>query len=361
MPRLAITTCATKSYCYAMKTLGRRVAACLAYAQWTEPGVAIIAGDSTKEVKDAVKAWKSALPKDWIVEHLYEDTARENLGDPNYKEPAQILIARLRSMAFTAARVHQPEICWSLDSDTLPPANALQCMLDSLHFDHGYYSVATCPYPNEAFLGGFGTQFNPIAEDFLESERTVPDELAAELKVVRDERAAMEKEAQTSKEAGPTDEQKAKWKALEEKLHGLQERVKKECPPTGNVWEVIAKHGWRRRGWLDQAYPAIGLGAMVPSDWCGFGCTLMNRDALALADFDGYQGQGTEDLYVVWHRWYPAKLRINVITHCPCDHVIWARKKGGAESEYTLIRSFHEEHGECRGHLRTRKTPWREF
>ena len=24
--------------------------------------------------------------------------------------------------------------------------------------------------------------------------------------------------------------------------------------------EVIAKHGWRRRGWLENAYPAIGLG-----------------------------------------------------------------------------------------------------
>ncbi len=124
---------------------------------------------------------------------------------------------------------------------------------------------------------------------------------------------------------------------------------------------MTAKHGWRRRGWLDHAYPGIGVGAMVPSDWCGFGCTLMGAKALALADFDGYEGQGTEDLFIIWNRWWPAGKRINVITHCPCDHVIWSKKKGGDVKEYTLVSSYHEMHGDCVGHLRTRKTPWQEL
>jgi hypothetical protein len=128
----------------------------------------------------------------------------------------------------------------------------------------------------------------------------------------------------------------------------------------GNVWECNSKFGWRRRGWLENAYPAIGVGAVVPSDWCGFGCTLMNHAALQLANFDGYDGQGTEDLYVVWRRWHPAGLRINVIPHCPCDHVIWQKKKGGAEDEYNIILSSHETQGECVGHLRTRKVPWKQ-
>ena len=75
----------------------------------------------------------------------------------------------------------------------------------------------------------------------------------------------------------------------------------------------------------------------------------------------GYDGGGTEDLFVVWRKWYPAKLRINTITHCPCDHVIWEKKKGGDEKTFTLIRSFHETEGECVGHLRTAKMPWKEF
>ena len=207
------------------------------------------------------------------------------------------------------------------------------------------FRSATCPYPNTAFLGGFGTPMNPICEDFLPHERKVPDDLMAEWK-------ANEAEGKRLFEAKQeiTDEVRKRWEATNKKI--------KECPPDGNIWEVIAKHGWRRRGWLDNAYPAIGKGAMVPSDWCGFGCTLMNKEALSLANFDGYDGKGTEDLYICWHRWHPAGLRLNVIPHCPCDHVIWAKKKGGDEKVYTLHQSYHEQLGEYRGHLRVRQVPW---
>jgi hypothetical protein len=344
---MVITVAATENYCYAMKTLARRVAANLAAADVTEPGVAIIAGDNSKPVKEAVAHWKETLPDGWKVEHL--NVCAENKTDVNYKSGAQILIAKLRGAAFSEARRYRPEFCWSLDSDTLPPANALRCMIDMLRFDDGYYSVSTCPYPNEGFLGGRGTPFNHISEDWLETERILPESLKEEIAALKREAA----ETEPGKQTQPT----ADW--LERKRK-VDEEVKK-CPPDGNVFQVNGKYGWRRRGWLDQAYPAIGRGAVVPSDWCGFGCTLMNSEALALANFEGYAGQGTEDLFVVWRRWWPAGLLINVIPHCPCDHVIWQKKKGGAETEYTLISSMHETQGEFVGHLRTVKQSWVEL
>lgn len=345
--KLAITVAATGSYCYAMKTLAVRVAANISAAKWAHPGVAIISGDNSKEIKAAIVHWRDILPENWKVVHV--DAGRENPAAANYKVEAQLLIAKLRSAAFAAARREGADLCWSLDSDTLPPANGLRCMLDMLRFDDGYYSISTCPYPNELFLGGRGSQFNQIAPDFIDVERAVPDDLKAEFEVLKKEAA----ETDPTKHTEPPAEWLERKKKADERL--------RECPPIGNIWEVQGKHGWRPRGWLDNAYPAIGRGAVVPSDWCGFGCTLMNREALAVANFEGYDGQGTEDLFIVWNRWWPAKLRINVITHCPCDHVIWAKKKGGSPEEYTLIRSYHEEHGDAVGHLRTRKQPWKEF
>lgn len=340
--KLAITVCATSSYCYAMKALARRVVANLEAARWSEPGLVVIAGDGSKAVERAAKYWTSLLPT-WEVRDL--NAGSENPSDTNYKTNAQMLIAKLRTAAFTATRTWGADLCWSLDSDTLPPANALRCMVDMLKFDNGYYQISTCPYPNEAFLGGRGTPSNHIAEDFLDTERIIPDDLKAEID-------ALKKEASESREPAPSQQWLDRKKVVDEKL--------RQCPPSGTIWEVIAKHGWRRRGWLDHAYPAIGKGAVVPSDWCGFGCTLMSKEALALADFDGYLGQGTEDLFVVWAKWYGAGLRINVIPHCPCDHVIWQKKKGGDEKVYTLIRSFHEVQGECVGHLRIQRSEWTE-
>lgn len=339
---LAITICATKSYTYAMPAQARRVAANVVAAK-IAPGHVVLVGDGSKELAAIGKIYEAVMPEGWKIDLLANRELAE--GGENYKERAQLLIAAMRSEAFTFCRKIGATRTWSLDSDTLPPTNALRCMLNTLEFDDGYYSIATCPYPNTAWLGGFGSPTNPIAEDFLDSERVIPDEL-------KSEQQANEAEAKALNEAKtpPTPEQRAKWDATRKKI--------RDCPPTGNIWEVIAKHGWRRRGWLDNAYPGIGRGAVLPSDWCGFGCTLMNEAALALADFQGYDGQGTEDLFVCWHRWHPAGLRLNVITHCPCDHVIWEKKKGGDAARYTHHVAYHEQEGECRGHLRVRKTTW---
>lgn len=346
MISLVITVTATKSYCYAMRELCQRVKANLnlVFNPFTFSEVkVVIAGDDSRECKEAVKYWGDQLRP---IEVTHIAAAVEDNTAPNYKPVVQMINAKLRTAAFTAARSGSPKYCWSLDSDTLPPGNALRCMLTMLEFDAGYYSVSTCPYPNEAFLGGRGTPQNQIAEDFLESERVLPEELQKEIAALK-----LEAGAEPDKVTKPTEEWIARRKKVDEAV--------RKCPPQGNVWEMNAKHGWRRRGWLEHAYPAIGKGSVVPSDWCGFGCTLMNAEALNVATFDGYDGQGTEDLFIVWNRWYPASLRINVIPHCPCDHVIWDKKKGGAEDKYTIIMSSHEMQGECVGHLRTRRKEWK--
>jgi hypothetical protein len=131
------------------------------------------------------------------------------------------------------------------------------------------------------------------------------------------------------------------------------ERVK-SSPPDGNIWEVTAKHGWRRRGWMDFAYPGIGYGAVVPSDWCGLGCTLLSKGALAHADFCGYDGRGTQDLFLCWSRWHPAGLRIACVPHVACDHI----KRQAGKPEILHHRAYHEQEGECRGHLRVRTQPF---
>lgn len=339
---VAITVCATKSYTYAMAAQARRVLANIVAAK-IEPGWMILVGDDSAELRRIKALYENILPEGWKVWHAANPNFKE--GGENYKSQAQLLIAAMRSEAFTLARKTGCEYCWSLDSDVLPPPNALRCSIDMLKFDNGYYSISTCPYPNTAFLGGFGTPQHPIAEDFLMSERTIPEELQKEW-----EANEAELKAFVDKKEEPTKEAREKWAETNKKIRA--------CPPKGNIWEVISKHGWRRRGWLDNAYPAIGKGAVVPSDWCGFGCTLMNREALALADFEDYDGQGTEDLFVCWKRWYPAGLRLNVIPHCPCDHVIWQKKKGGNEKEYVHHVAYHELEGEYRGHLRQRAQKW---
>lgn len=339
---LAVTICATKSYAYAMLSQANRVHINLCNAWEGKDFLIILSGDGSDAIQTVAERYRSICGPESVV---VLEAGHENDGE-NYKEQAQMLIANLRQAAFAEARAHGATFCWSLDSDTLPPHNALRCMLKSLEWDDGYYSVATCPYPNTAFLGGFGSPTRPIEEDFLPHERKVPKELMAEWKA----NEAEGKRLFEAKKPVP-DDVRAKWEATNKKI--------KECPPDGSIWEVIAKHGWRRRGWLDNAYPAIGIGAMVPSDWCGFGCTLMNQKALDLAYFDGYDGKGTEDLFICWRRWHPAGLRINVIPHCPCDHVIWAKKKGGNEGTYTIHQSYHEPLGEYRGHLRVRQVPWK--
>lgn len=330
--KLVITVCATRSYTYAMGAQARRVTSAIR-AVGLSSGEVVIVGDTSPELKGVQKEWASTLPSGWQI-HLVGDK-RFIEGGENYKKQAQLLIAAMRTAAHAAARKLGATHCWSLDSDTLPQPNALRCLLDAIHFDGGYYEVAMCPYPNTAFLGGRGTLHKQIADDIADDERELPDWL----------RKVWERAKTLPRDARTID-----------RLRRIENRIRK-CPPLGNVFALNAR-GWRRRGWLESAYPGLGAGSLVPTDWVGFGCTLMTARALDLAHFEGYDGGGTEDLFIGWHRWHPAGVRMAVLPHCPADHVIWEKKKGGSAEAYTLHHVFHEPEGECAGHLRTRALPW---
>lgn len=343
--KLAITICATRDYLYAMPELAVRIQANLAYAPRAFNGIRlIISGDESPELADM--ACKFAAIGRGV--EIHTETQPLPPSAKNYDKPAQMMIAAMRTRAFTAARGWGADACWSLDSDVLPPENALESMLGMLEFDRGYYGVATCPYPSQGggdFLGGRGTPQRPILPDVFEEERVIPERMAKALAMRRER---MEKAPESGRKSAMT------------KLARLEKRLEK-LPPKGNIFDrLAASKEWKRRGWLSAAYPAIGLGAVVPSDWCGMGCTLMGHRALASALLEGYRGEGTEDLYIVWRHWFPKGLRIACITHAPCDHVIRERLPDGSQDLTKLrhIQAFHEGSGECVGHLRTRSVPF---
>jgi hypothetical protein len=298
----------------------------------------IFSTDESKEAESAADLAKRELPEGWkisVLKHPFKDDPKD------YKEEAQARIATLQGAGFAFARRIKAALCWSVESDTIPPAHALRVLEWTLSMPDAsgdpYYHIAAATYPNGLFLGGFGDPHHQIAEDFLPSERNLKpriklllDRCEERLKGCKD-RAIGEREGK--------------------RMGRLREWVKKS-PPDGNIWEVNAKHGWRRRGWMDFAYPGIGLGAVVPSDWCGLGCTLLSAKALALADFTGYQGKGTQDLFLCWSRWHPAGLRIACVPHVACDHI----KRQGQEIIHHV--AYHEPVGECRGHLRQRPQPF---
>jgi len=262
--------------------------------------------------------------------------------EKNYENKAQLIIAQMRTKAFDSARIWGADYCWSLDSDVIPPENALNCSIQMLDFDDGYYSIACCPYPSQGgggFLTGHGSETNHINSDFSIEEREVGEEMSEKLKKIDE---LIESEPQKIEHR--------------ESRAELINKIEKECEPKfgGNIWKIIAEFGWRRRGWFDFAYPAVGKVAVVPVEWTGFGATLMNKKAWACADFIGYDGNGTEDLYIVWKRWYRNNLRLCSIPHCPCGHVI----RHGKDKKIVYVEAFHEQEGEHKDHLRKEFRPF---
>lgn len=262
----------------------------------------------------------------------------------HYKTDRQILIASLQSVGFDAARQWGCDYLWSVEADVLVPYNALSISLQMLEFDDGYYDVSFVTYPSQgggSFLGGHGSYTNPIAEDYLPSELKIPWWL--ELLMTKCESRIEDKDA--------SDEVREKEF---KRMQRVQKRIK-QCPPKGNVFELNAK-GWRRRGWLNNSHVGIGRGAVIETDWTGLGCTLMSKKAANLAHFDGYDGGGTQDLYLNWNRWHPAGLNFCCITHTVCDHVVRDKDEG-----LVTLKSYHEPDGETKGHLRYKKTPFHKF
>jgi len=332
---LAIVTAATRSYLHVWPQLIRAIST--AAGHYSEAHF-IFATDQSDESKRAEEFAKGHLPEGWKITAIRLPITED---EKDYKEAAQIRIAQLQGSAFAFARRIKADLCWSVESDTIPTPDSLRVLEWTLQMPDSvgdpYYHIAAATYPNGLFLGGFGTPQNPIAEDFLPKER----KLSVRLKLCID---ACEERVKGCKD-------KAKAEREQKRMIRLRERVKK-CPPDGNIWEVTAKHGWRRRGWMDYAYPGIGVGAVVPSSWCGLGCTLLSHKALQLADFIGYDGRGTQDIFLCWQRWHPQGLRIACVPHIACDHI---KRRG---DKIVHHRAWHEQSPEHFGHLRQREQPF---
>jgi len=343
MKKLLIYSAATKGYEYALAAQAHKVIANLLAAsridsEWKIYVVLVTNKDECIREAQAVYASHPGIEVIPMVD------ARLGEGLKNYEAEAQLLIAQMRTMATSRARALDVDFVWSLDSDVLPPHNALRCMLSMLEFDAGYYGVAFCPYPSQGggfFLGGRGSSRDNIFPNAHPDEKTIPKEL---------KQRASELEAYLKNSAGKPE---ADLVAARKEIREIYREIR-SLPSDKNVFARNAKQ-WRQRGWFDEAYPAIGKGAVVPVDWTGFGCILMGREALASCDWFGYDGGGTEDLYVNYHRWTAAGIRMCAIPHCVCDHVIRHRSIKG---KLVHIHSYHEQHGECVGHLRQKNLPW---
>ena len=190
-------------------------------------------------------------------------------------------------------------------------------------------------------MGGRGTVRNHILPDFYEDECDIPESLLNKRKRIGNKLGKNPVGALLKK-------LRTEMKSVHRKIRG--------CRPKGNVFEMNGKK-WRQRGWCDYAYPALGFGAIVPFDWSGSGCTLMTQRAYMLCDWTGYEGEGTEDLYVIWRRWYPAGIRIGGVLHCPADHVIRSRDPK-EKGKLIHIVTGHETEGEMVHHLRKQYRPW---
>jgi hypothetical protein len=342
---IAIATYATEKYDYALPNLGRRICASIYHSEIKEGKFIFIADKSEKIKESALLYIGGLLPDGW--EFIFIPLNIDDTNIKNYKEGSQLLIAQMQGKAFSEARKYGCDYFWSIESDVLVPYNALSVSLDILNFDNGYYDVAMCTYPSQgggAFLGGRGNYRRPIEEDFSREEKDIPEELQKELE---------DAENEERQEGFVMSEDYIKRRTE------IEEKIKK-CPPKSNVFTANGIK-WKQRGWMEYAYPAIGKGSIVPTDWVGLGCTLLSKKALALAHFDGYEGRGTQDLFVGWNFWKPNDINMCVTTHAICDHVIRSREGDSEEQifdDFVLCQAYHEQEGECIGHLRQRHLPF---
>jgi len=336
--RVSTVIVATESYLDPLEVCLRRVKTAIDHCTLTFEHKLFLVTDK-KSKCDVVAMCKNFSNCDVIAIDMEE-------SGEHYKKDRQILIASLQSTGFDAARQWGCDFLWSVEADVLVPYNALSISLQMLEFDDGYYDVAFVTYPSQgggSFLGGNGDYQHPIAEDYLPSELEIP----WWLQLLIDKT-----ESRINDESLTNEARENEFKRMQR----VRERIKK-CPPKGNVFELNAK-AWRRRGWLNNSHIGIGRGAVIETDWTGLGCTLMSKKAASLAHFDGYDGGGTQDLYLNWHRWHPAGLRFCCITHTICDHVV---RDENSDSGLTTLKSYHEPEGETRGHLRYRKSPFHKF
>lgn len=339
--RVAICTFATRGYLFVFPQVIRRISAAVSYL---DGGDFIFSTDKSKEAKDAALVIEREMPENWNV-HVIQHEMPDDTST-NYKQEAQIRIAMLQGSAFAMARKLKSDLCWSVESDILVHPDSLKISEWVLSMPDRYYDVAMVTYPNQAFLGGRGNYQSPIAQDFLPNERKLPNRLKKRL----DAHNNAFKKFIDKKQILPK-----RWEKIKIKL----DKLISECPSDGNVFQVNGKYGWRQRGWFENAYPAIGRGAVVPSDWVGLGCTLLSKRALELATFEGYDGKGTQDLFLCFNRWRPNGLKMATIPHILCDHVKPERDKDGKRTGKIIhMKAYHEPEGECIDHLRIKTDEW---
>jgi len=354
MKKITIAIFGTRKYLYATRVLSRRILSNiqgLSNRHEEYEFAVIVVSDKSAEARAAYEGINKTLSSRAECHLLALDIDDGKKFEP-YKPDSQLLIAQMDTAAFEFGREANSDYFWCVEGDVLPPENALRCMLNTLDFDDGYYDVAMVTYPSQGgggFLGGRGTPEKHICDNWDVSERIIPKKLEARLRAF-DKR---EKQLMGKNQKPDT--------AFIEEYHKLNREIE-VCPPKGNVFELNAK-GWRRRGWLEFAYPAIGKGAIVPTDWVGLGCTLLSRRALSLAHFEGYTGMGTQDLFLCWNKWHPEGLKFAVITHTACEHVIRATDEEGGQDFNNLIlcRPYYETKGELVGHLRMVREPYYSF
>jgi hypothetical protein len=344
--KLAISFCSTKMYLHAAKQAVRRI---ISSASHKDDVTFILVTDDSKESSNFASWVKDELPKEWAPIHRKLHFDLDGIGE-KYKVKSQLLIAAMQGEAFAIARKSGAAQLWNVEADVLVPPDCLRMLEWALQMPNAdgsaYYDVAMATYPNGLFIGGFGDPHHAIAQDFLPSERLLPDDLKERYQKYQEEERNF-----ISERKMPPDE----WQKASADLHADINK----CPLDGkNVFDVTGKHGYRRRGWLDNAYPGIGLGSLVPVDWIGTGCVLLSSKALALATFDGYSGTGTQDLFLCWGRWHPAGIRIAASTHAICDHVKHEIIDGKETGKYIHFQAKHEQVGEQRGHLRVVPVPW---
>ena len=349
--KLFIAIPATERHFYATRAQASRVQACLHLLNDSNLEVEIYLTGDGQKVEELASHYEQ-LFSGWLnVEVDCEVCSDYTQGEACYDKQSQLLVAQLRTECVNRARAANADYLWFLDSDVLPPANALDCLFWALKFDRGYYEVAFGLYPSQGggpFLGGRGTPESTILPNVYPEERIIPGKLALRMEALTKRRDEL-RAAITERDE---DDKVEAYRQTIRTIGQIQAKLER-FPAQGDVQSLNSRK-WRKRGWFDFAYPAIGKGAMVPIDWCGFGCTLLTRRALAFCDFSGYDGTGTEDLYVIWRKWHNAGIRIAGLPHVLCDHVIRVR---GSE-KYVIVECYHERQGECVGHLRQRNRPF---
>lgn len=330
--KTAVFTAATKSYAYALPACAKAMARSLSKSG--DDVTWIVATDEAATVEEAVRAWGSfGLSEPKILDGFTEGDSEKDKA--KYKEQSQLLISRMQQACLDEATKLDADLYFSVESDILIHPHAyrglkwlLECPVEPR------YSVAVTTYFNGSFLCGRGTPQRQIAEDFAEDERAIPPDLE---KKIKENKSLMAKLAKERKR--PSEEQMKNSSDLHEEI--------KKCHPKGNVFEMNAK-GWKKRGWLDTAYPGAACqGAVLPTDWCGLGCTMWGRDVQELTNFSGYEGKGTQDLFLVWSKWYPAKKKIGCLVGAPASHV-----KRSADGLVIWEPMFVPDNEETAGHLR---------